>query len=231
MTPPKVFFAGPRAGIDKQRDAALKILESLHRDQTIELIAFDRSISAPVRTGIEEFRRQIRNSDAVIFAMATKVGTIKQEEDGDPTTPTLEEWELAICLPIPTYLLLTQHLSASFISTVPDPQERSIWEKLKASIPDKYIFLFNEADESDLSIATVRVIASFLSASRSLSSDVAAPWARDTYESLLQHLTTPNAASEYRERLKFLIQLAQNEMQEWAAQLVAAAYTLRRLVV
>lgn len=212
MAVPKVFFAGPRAGIEAQRDLALKHLENLHNDQTIQLIAFDRSVPAPVRTGIEEFRRQIRDCDTVIFAMATKVGSVKLGDDGDLTTPTLDEWELATRLPIPTYLLLTQRPSDSFLSAIPDLPERAVWEKLKASIPDKHIILFKGGSENDLMMAIARVIASFLSATRSLSLDVAAPWTRDAYKSLLQYLTTPNAASEYAGRVEFLLPLAQNEL-------------------
>lgn len=229
MAVPKVFFAGPRAGIATQRDLALKYLEGLHNDQTIQLIAFDRSIPAPVRTGIEEFKRQIRDCDVVIFAIATSVGSIKLGDNGDPTTPTLNEWELATHLPIPTYLLLNQHLSDSFLSTIPEPLERAVWEKLKTSIPDKHIMLFREGCEKDLMMVIARVIASFLSASRSLSLDVIAPWTREAHKSLLSYLTTPNAASEYEGRIEFLLPLAQNELQAGAVQLIAASYTLRRL--
>lgn len=198
-------------------------------DGTIDLVCFDAEGRQPIRMDAEAYLRAVAECDAALFAFGSDPGTV-YGSGRNATTFTLKEWEQAIKLSIPVYLILSHRLSDSFINNVKKQKdEEDIWRKLCARIPDKYIITFDENSPGDLALQVSLTIASYLSKMLSLHCVASASWVRQAYSNLFKHLTTHNAATELQDSLSELRDEVGPDTDQNAVHLIALAYTLRRL--
>lgn len=224
----KVFFAGPRKGIEVERGLARSLLEEMQADGSLDVIAFDAGTVSPAATDATAYLDKLARCEAVIFALGDDPGTIFDgSRAGEVTTWTLEEWRLAIKIGVPIYLILKHPLDKKFRESQSDRKARSIWKFLSESIPTKKRIQFNPKQKGSLRDAVSRVVAKILSDKVALT-EAADRWVDEASKKLIDRLTSKNTAAEMNKAVTEITSSVSPEADPNIVRLIAAASVLRR---